>query len=272
MNPLGREMMKLQNVWRGLAIVGVLSCCSWASAADWGDLKLKLVLDGKASDPAKLTVNKDVEVCGKMPLFDEKLVVNKANNGIANVFVMLVQKAGDPKLSIHPDYEKTAKDEIIVDNKSCRFEPHVTVARTTQTVILRNSDTVGHNVKAEFLKNAPINPIIPAGGQFKATFKDEERLPIEISCSIHPWMTGRLLVRDNPYTGVSDADGNVVIKNLPAGKWNFLVWQEKAGYIQEAKQGTKAVKWAKGRMEGVTIKKGDNDLGTYTVPASVFAK
>lgn len=39
----------------------------------------------------------------------------------------------------------------------------------------------------------------------KQSFKMEERLPASVSCSIHPWMTARLLIRDNPYTGVTNS-------------------------------------------------------------------
>jgi hypothetical protein len=37
-------------------------------------------------------------------------------------------------------------------------------------------------------------------------------------------MRAYLFVRDDPYIGISDAKGHVSIKNLPAGKWTFVVW------------------------------------------------
>lgn len=239
-------------------------------AADWGDLSLTLTYDGAPPEAKKLDANKDQAVCGKMPLFDESLVVNSKNKGLANVVVTLYLKPGSAKPAVHPDYEKTAKDEVVMDNLGCRFEPHITILRSTQTLVLQNSDPIAHNIKADLLNNPPFNPIIPGGAKLKQTLKAEERLPVPVSCSIHPWMQGRLMVRDNPYFAVSDKEGKVEIKNLPAGKWTFQFWHEVPGFVQEAKQGGKAVKWAKGRMENVTIKAGANDLGTFAIPASVF--
>ena len=43
----------------------------------------------------------------------------------------------------------TASDEVVLDNKDCRFEPHVAVVRTSQKLALKNSDPVGHNSKID---------------------------------------------------------------------------------------------------------------------------
>ena len=42
-----------------------------------------------------------------------------------------------PKPKIHPDYDKDAKAEVMVDNENCRFEPHVPAIRTGQTLVRR---------------------------------------------------------------------------------------------------------------------------------------
>lgn len=246
-----------------------------ASAADWGDLTLQLTLDGAAPTAKKLDVNKDVGVCtmnGAKSHVDEALLVDKDSKGIANVVVALYLKPGSAKPAVHPDYAKSEKDEITLDNKVCAFEPRVVAMRTTQTLVLKNSDSVAHNTNVAALNNAPINPILPANGSLKVSMKAEERLLVPVSCSIHPWMQARLIVRDNPYFAVTDKDGKLTIKNLPAGKWTFQVLHENAGFIQEAKKDGKAVKWAKGRIEDVTIKAGANDLGKFAVPVSVFTK
>jgi len=258
---------------RSLVGLAVVMSGALASAADWGDLSLQLTLDGAAPAAKKLDVNKDVAVCtmnGMKLHVDESLLVDKESKGIANVVVVLYLKPGSAKPAIHADYDKTAKDEVVLDNKVCAFEPRVLAMRTTQTLLLKNSDAVAHNTNVSTLNNPQFNPIIPANGQMKVNLTAEERLLVPVSCSIHPWMQARLIVRDNPYFAVSDKDRKVSIKNLPAGKWTFQVMHEKCGFIQEAKKDGKAVKWAKGRIEDVVIKKGANDLGKFAVPVSVF--
>jgi len=256
-----------------VAVVAIALLGTLANAADWGDLTLQLTLDGAAPAAKPLTVNKDIATCtmnGMKTHVDESLLVDKESKGIANVVVVLYLKPGAAKPSIHPDYEKTAKDEVILDNKVCAFEPRVLAMRSTQTLILKNSDNVAHNTNGATLNNPQFNPIIPAGAQLKVSLKAEERLLVPVSCSFHPWMQGRLIVRDTPYFAVSDKNGKLTIKHLPTGKLTFQIMHEKCGFVQEAKKDGKPVKWPKGRMEDLVIKAGANDLGKFAVPVSVF--
>jgi len=144
--------------WVGLAAAMVGCAASVASGADWGDLTLTFTIDGKAPAAKAIVANKDPEVCGKQKLVDEALVVG-GNGGIADVFVYLRPDSG--KVPVHPDYEKVAKNEIVMDNKGCRFEPHAAVLWTSQTLVLKNSDPIGHNVKGDVQSNPAFNPIIP---------------------------------------------------------------------------------------------------------------
>jgi hypothetical protein len=101
-------------------------------------------------------------------------------------------------------------------------------------------------------------------------FATEERVPSKVACNIHPWMSGYLVVRENPYFAVSDKDGKLTIKNVPAGKWTFQFWHEKSGYIDAGKQEGKNVQWRRGRVE-LDIKAGGTDLGEVKL-SSVFNK
>ena len=207
-------------------------------------------------------------MCGKHPLFDEGLVVD-STGGVANVVVML--KTKNP--AVNPEYESSAKNEVVLDNKNCRFEPHVEVLRTTQSLLLKNSDPIGHNSNVSPLTNAGINPVLAAGGDpVKHTFAQEEGVPVKVGCNIHPWMGAWLVVRKDPYAAVSGPDGKFTIKDLPAGKeLEFALWQERAGYLKNAAyKGGKAD--GKGRFK-VKLKPGETlDLGDIKVSPSVFKK
>ena len=98
-------------------------------------------------------------VVGKNPLVDESLEVGPDG-----------RTEERPRLAPHrkgrrspPNMKHTAKDDVVVDNKGCRFEPHVSILQVGQTLVIKNSDTVGHNTKADALKNTPFNDMIPAG-------------------------------------------------------------------------------------------------------------
>ncbi|NCA12475.1 methylamine utilization protein, partial [bacterium] len=164
-----------------------------STGTGWGTLKGRFVFGGDAPVAAELKADKDIEVCGKHKLLAEELVVG-ADKGVANVVVFVRDKG----VKVHPDLAKPSGD-VVLDNKNCRFEPHVAVVQTGQKLVIKNSDTVGHNSNVATIKNSPSNNLIPAGGEAPVTFSSEEAIPSQVTCNIHPWMKSWLVVRPNPY-------------------------------------------------------------------------
>jgi len=251
------------------AAVAAIVClfCSAAGAAEWGTLTGRFVLDGKAAAPVPIQVTKDQEVCGKHKLADESLIVGPKGE-LANVVVYL----RTPKSpAIHPDYAKSAKQDVVLDNKNCRFEPHVSVLRAGQALLIKNSDPVGHNSKVDAIVNPAINVLIPQGGESEQKgFTSEEGLPVKVGCNIHPWMGGWVVIRNNPYAAVSDEKGAFKLENVPAGtELEFQIWQEKSGYLKGDSKQAKID--AKGRFK-IKLKAGNNDLGDIKVPPSAMNK
>ncbi len=241
------------------------------AAQDWGDLTVTFVYSGEVPKPSLLKVTTDIEYCGKFRVPDESLIVDEDKKGVANVVAFLYLGRGQEAPKPHRSYADSAEDKVLLDNKECRFDPHVTFLTTSQTLVIGNSDKVGHNCKVDTFRNAPINQTIAAGGNFEHKFDENERLPSRVSCSIHPWMSGWLLVKDSPYMAKSDEDGKLVIKNLPVGDWTIQFWHEKSGYVSEVTQDGAAKEWARGRLE-VSIKAGANDLGKIELAPSLFAE
>ena len=237
-----------------------------AFADEWGTIKGRFEFGGNAPAAGELKADKDVEVCGKHKLLAEELVVG-ADKGVANVVVFVRDKG----VKVHPDLAATKNEKVVLDNKNCRFEPHVSVVQTGQPLVIKNSDTVGHNSNIATMKNPPSNSLIPQGGESTLTFASDEAIPSQITCNIHPWMKGWVLVRPNPYGTVSKPDGTFEIRNVPAGEIELQFWHEKAGYIGEMTFGGKAEKVAKGRKK-VKVAAGDNDLGTMVLDANLFKK
>ncbi len=239
-----------------MAVIGTT-----ARAADaWADLTGRFVLDGAAPAQKKINPDKDQAVCGKMPLYDESLVVD-SSGGIANVVIYVSTK----KVKVHPDYAAEDSARVKCDNKDCRFEPHITAMWLTQTLVFTNSDPVGHNSNLTPLLNPAFNQLIPTGGEADYKFSKAERVPVKVACNVHSWMSGYVVVRDNPYIAISAADGTFTLKNLPAGEMlEFQVWQEKSGYVETAK-------WKKGRFE-MKVAAGGSDLGEIKLPLKLFQK
>lgn len=253
-----------------LLVVVLSSAATLTHAAGWGNIKGKFVFDGAAPSASSLTITKDKEYCGKFSLVDERLVVNPDNKGIANVVVMLYVRRGK-KVKIHPDL-KNFSGAVELDNDHCRFDPHVTFVRTGQELLIKNSDTIGHNTKIDTFSNPSTNFTVPEKGELKQTFKKPETSPVPVSCSIHPWMQGYLVIKDHPYVAVSNKDGEFEIKNLPSGKLTFVFWQEKSGYVDKVTYKGKKTRLRRGRIE-IDVKDGETvDLGEIRVAADVFKK
>jgi hypothetical protein len=195
---------------------------------------------------------------------DESLIVGP-NGGLKDVVLYL---RSEKPVAVHPDYEKSAKGEIVLDNKGCRFDPHVVLLRTTQTLTIKNTDPIGHNTNIAPLNNAAINPLLPASGSMDTKMEKAETRPITVSCNIHPWMKAYLLVRNDPYMGISNEEGVLEIKNLPVGKHEFVVWHE-PGFLKNIKIAGEEPK--KGRVK-ITVKAGMNDLGTIKVSPDSIVK
>jgi plastocyanin len=263
------SLAQSSRLFRGMAfaaVVVLVNCAAVAVADEWGTIKGKFTFGGEPVAATELKADKDLEVCGKHKLLAEELVVGP-DKGVANVVVYVRDKG----VKVHPDLAASKSEKVVLDNKSCRFEPHVAFVQTGQPFVLKNSDTVGHNSNVATMKNPPSNSLIPQGTESTITFTSDEAIPAQITCNIHPWMKAWVVVRPNPYAAVSKADGSFEIKNVPAGEVELQLWHEKAGYIGEINVGGKAEKIAKGRKK-LKVASGDNDLGTVVLDANLFKK
>jgi len=231
----------------------------------WTTVKGRVVWDtskGAAPARAPIQATKDQEVCAKDPEFKTEEWVVSPKGGVKNVVVWLAPEppAGGGKAKDLPTFEakdinpalaKAAKPNVEIDQPCCRFIPHVLAAQEGQTMVIKNSAPVPHNAKWTSRNNGEINPLLPSGGQFKVQPPlVAERFPINVECSIHPWMKAYVWVFKHPYFAVTDDDGNFEIKNAPVmgGKLRLVMWHE----------GGVAGDWRMG--ESITVKPGATDL------------
>lgn len=240
----------------GLAAPAILR----AAGGDWAHLTGRFVYDGKAPERKKLKVDKDVDCCGKFDIRDESLMVGP-DGGVQNVFVYVRSR----NVQVHPDLEKTAPKRVTLDNRDCVFMPHcMTIWYAKQEFYIVNSDPVAQNVAFSPMGDTPANVVIPVGGDATWTFGRRQLVPVPIACNYHPWESGYILPREDPYATVSGKDGTFRLPKLPAGKLEFQVWHERVGYLE-----TPA--WSKGRFQ-MTLKPGTNDLGVIKLPPAMFEK
>ena len=238
---------------------GTLFAAPAAQPADWGTIKGQVVWSGKeAPKRAPVNVVKDQAACLKNgKLFEDTLVVNPDNKGVRWCIVYLMSEKGfDKDIPIHPKLKAIKNKTVELDQPCCQFEPHMLAMREGQTLIVKNSMTIAHNVNlVGGVKGPNQNQIVPSGGKFKVEDIKARYMPILVKCDIHPWMSGRIAVLKHPYFAVTDKDGKFEIKDAPAGDFRLVIWHEDGGWVVHDGK-----KWRDGQK--ITIKAGDTtDLG-----------
>ncbi|QDU87413.1 hypothetical protein Pla175_07730 [Pirellulimonas nuda] len=194
-----------------------------AGAQEWGSIKGRFVLKGDAPEPQPVEVRTDAVCIAAAPV-DLTLAVGDGG-GLANVVVMLRPGIGE-EVAVHPDYAAGKEEPVVIDNTCCRFDPRIVLVRTGQELVIKNSDKTTHNTNLALFNNPAINIVLASGGEERVTLAEPESAPMPVACNVHPFMKGFVMVRDDPYAAVTDADGAFELKNLPAGEHTLELWHE----------------------------------------------
>jgi hypothetical protein len=122
---------------------------------------------------------------------------------------------------------------VEIDQPCCRFIPHVVLMQEGQELVIKNSSSAPHNARFDASDSGiPFNQIVPKDEKVAVKGLKPERLPVQITCSIHSWMEARLQIFAHPYFAVTDDDGTFEIKDAPAtaGKLRLFAWHESVGF------------------------------------------
>jgi plastocyanin len=180
---------------------------------------------GKAPAPVKIDMTMD-PACGMSGGGDNMTEQFAVHDGkLANVFVYV--KSGPPAAftigSVGP--------AVVMDQKGCKYVPHVIGVLKGQSVEFRNSDITMHNIHT--MPTAPGSQSIdisqsPKGASQVKQFNFVENM-IPVRCNNHPWMNAFINVSQTPFFAITDSDGNFSLKGLPAGDYTLGAVQEKLG-------------------------------------------
>jgi plastocyanin len=144
------------------------------------------------------------------------------DGGLENVFVYL-------KDGLDGYYFDTPATPVVLDQKGCRYVPHVLGLQVGQPLEITNSDNTLHNVHAVASVNQEFNV-----GQALAGMKNTKRFTapevmVPLKCDVHGWMSAFLGVVAHPYFSVSANGGKFELKNVPPGTYTIEAWHEKLG-------------------------------------------
>jgi len=180
---------------------------------------------GKAPAPVKIDMSMDpaCDMSGGGDNMSEQYAVRGGK--LANVFIYV--KSGPPAAftigSVGPP--------VVMDQKGCRYVPHVVGVLKGQSVEFRNSDVTMHNIHT--LPTASGSQSIDISQSPKGTPQTKQFNQIEtmvpVRCNNHPWMNAFINVSQTPFFAVSDPDGKFSLTGLPPGDYTLEAIHEKLG-------------------------------------------
>jgi plastocyanin len=196
------------------------------AVTDGGTIKISCKAS-KMLEPFVFPLNKNQEGCGHTTMPSERAVIDPTTLGLKNCVVSLVEIAKGK------DFEgEMAKAErlVILDQKSCRYVPHVALVRAGTKISVKNSDPVEHNAKSFFNNKATLQfNVMSSSGSLQEP-SDETHLKKAgnyiVACDIHFWMTGYIRAVSHPYWAVTAEDGTATLTNVPPGTYKVACWHE----------------------------------------------
>jgi hypothetical protein len=168
---------------------------------------------------ARFPIDKDPQVCdpeSQKTRDLERLIVGP-ENGVANTVVFLKDISRGKALEI-PEPRRS------LDQKRCRYEPHILLVPENGPLQLKSSDAVLHTVHMDGAAtyNLPfpftdrtVSRTMPAAGL------------VNVRCNGgHSWMNAEILVVAHPYYAVTDENGKFELTDVPPGQYQIVAWHE----------------------------------------------
>ncbi len=148
-----------------------------------------------------------------------------------NLNVELVDESGQPLenavISLSGPLDKPSSPPPgVMDQVAQQFMPNVLAVRTGAAVSFPNSDNIRHHVysfspakrfELRLYQGTPSEPVV-----------FDTPGVVVLGCNIHDWMVGYVYITDDPWFAVSNAQGQVSLAALPAGRYTVTLWHPQA--------------------------------------------
>ena len=181
----------------------------------------RIKFEGKAPTPRVIRMDSDQLCMPEGPNTSEVIIVGPGN-GLQNVFVYVKDGLGDRTFP-------APKTPVVLDQKGCKYSPHVFGAQVGQPVTILNSDPTLHNVHAVPKANEEFNFGQSKKGMETTRAFSTPEVMVPFLCDVHGWMNAYGGIVAHPFYAVSKPDGSFEIKGLPAGTYTIEAWHERLG-------------------------------------------
>ena len=118
-------------------------------------------------------------------------------------------------------------EPIILEQRGCRYFPHVFGVRAGQELIIRNGDDTAHFIKASPSDQAGFASSHTKKGMKSSTSLVRADKMVKFTCDVHPWESAWCAVVEHPFFAVTNENGEFEINGLPDGEYRLAMWHEK---------------------------------------------
>jgi hypothetical protein len=193
--------------------------------ATTGSIQGVVSFEGVPPKRAQIDMSQDAgcTIGNPAPNLSEAFLINSGK--LENVYVYVKEAANGITHKRFP----VPQDAAVLDQKGCRYVPHVLGVMTGQKLKIMNSDPAMHNVHPTPEKNQSWNiSQMPKGEPLEKVF-DEAELMMPVRCNQHPWMKMFLNVSAHPFFAITGKDGHYEIPGLPPGEYVIAAIHERMG-------------------------------------------
>lgn len=177
---------------------------------------------GTPPKPRPLPMESDPQCAAASPGATTELLVIGSGGALKNVFVYVKDGLGARRYAV-------PSTPVALDQKGCRYIPHVLGIQAGQTLLVSNSDPLIHNVHAMPKNNREFNFGQPARTPPVSRVFEQPEIGLPFKCDVHGWMNAYINVVPHPFFAVTKDDGSFEIKGLPEGTYTLELWHERLG-------------------------------------------
>ena len=174
---------------------------------------------GAVPRAAAFPINKDNAVCDpdSLNVRDLERLIVGSQGGVANTVVYLKNITSGKAMDI-PEPRR------FLNQKQCRYEPHILLVPQTTTLQMKSSDAVLHTVHMDGA--ASYNLPFPFPNQIISRTMPWAGL-VNLKCNGgHVWMNAAVFVIPHPYYAVTDENGRFELSDVPPGEYEVVAWHE----------------------------------------------
>jgi plastocyanin len=192
--------------------------------------------------------------CAQVTVTGQVVLLNAASGKpLADASQVVVWLTAVPGTSTKGSSQPRQELRLVQRHKS--FEPHLMVVQNGSLVQFPNDDPFFHNVFSLF-EGKRFDLGLYEAGSTRSVLFDKPGI-CYLFCNIHPEMSAVVIVLRTPYYAISDAAGKISISEVPPGRYQLDVWNERS-LAEELKSLTRQV----------DISESAHSLGTISLKAN----